>query len=378
MHSIVLLLALAQDPSLPSSTVDLEPKTESKSPGVPAKKKKKAQADQEPGPLQEDPDRPKPTLKARDHGQEPTFSARVGLEAEYSSNILRLSPHDVDRLENGTNSEKFRITQPDDFIYSPWVEGTLHFRMLDRPTSAGLRVEPHFYETNTVASYQDITLFLKQKAWDVSYTFEPDVYRREYRNLDTGEFESAFYADHLLEGTAKVHALDWLIVRPRAGIEFRDYDSPFNHRDSVFLTLSPRVVAKATEWLEFSLGYDFVYNSAFATDFQPDTSYIQNGIEPGVAVRPWDPFEVEARYKFASREYTTRNSPAVDPTHRGRFEERNSFQLRARWKVSPSFSVHAAYEYTYVNSDYPFDPSKADDETSWQRDQVTIGVLYQF
>lgn len=309
---------------------------------------------------------------------EPAFGGRAGIDLTYNSNILRLDDRDVERLENGTRPDKFRIERPDDFIFSPWAEGSLGFPLLDAPATAGLRARAHLYQANSIANYEELTLFLRRAPAEISYTFMPDVYRREYRNLDTGEFESAFYRDHLLEAEVRARPWDAVTLRPKACLEFRDYDSPFNHRDSIFYGLGLRGGVEVAGGVELLLEYEFVINDSFARSFQPDVSYQEHSLEPGLAVRPLRGVELTARYRFADRRYTTDNSPATDPGHADREDDRRRASFGVRWRVSPAVTLEAEARFTRVDISLPHDPGATDEETSWNREEYVLGFTYRF
>jgi hypothetical protein len=369
---LVLMLILIRQEAEPQSARDAaSPPTAPAFRRLRPERRAPQEGPQEPPPLPEPPGRRAP--------REPDpVKFRAGLDLTYNSNILRLSDRDLDRLEDGSRPEKFRIDEPDDLIASPWAEAALAVRLFDDPSLVGLRAQAFVYTQNSVASHQEVAVFFKHRPWEFTYALRPEVYRREYRNLDTGEFESAFYTEHRFEGTVETRPFDVLRADPKLGLEFRDYDAPFNHRDSMFYTLGVELVAEALPWLDVTLEYEFVRNDAFASDFQPDTSYVEHGLEPGVAVRPVKDLELVLRYLIAAREYTTGNSPAVDPGHADRSDDRRRTTLRARWRASALLSVEAEARFTNVDTSLPNDSGATDEETTWSRDEVTLGVTLRF
>jgi hypothetical protein len=329
-------------------------------------------------PQEEPPPGPRVGPAPKGPKEETRWRFRAGLDVEYNSNILRLDDRDVERLEDGTKPEKFRIDQPDDFIYAPWVEAAFTFPLLDGSNTTGLRFRPYLYQTNTIANYEEFTFFYKRDPVTFEYTLLPDVYRQEYKNLDTGEYESAFYREHDFELSARFAPAPPMTLKPVAGLRYRDYDSPFNHRDALGYLLGAKASVAATDWLEFGLEYEFFLNDAFASSFQPDTSYIANGLEPGVAVKPAKGLELALRYRYENRQYTTDNSEAVDPGHAGRTDDRHRWTFRTTWKVTSSLTLEAEYCRTDVDSNLPGDPSATDEETEWSRDEYILGIVYQF
>lgn len=298
---------------------------------------------------------------------------RVGMTLEYNDNIIRLDADEFREFRDGTKPEKYRIRKPEDWILSPWGEIDMAFHVLDEASRAGFRVTGHFYQANSFASNAAFTAFVKGKPYSLEYTFEPSVYRREYRNLDTGVFESAFYDDHLFEAAVKIPIQAAVVIRPKAGVEIRDYDAPFTFRSSVAPFIAPRVVLVLWDVFEPFVGYEFVYNDAFATGVQPDTSYYENGVEIGASSKVAKGLEFEVKYRFDRRVYTTDNDASFD-SHAGRTDARNRFVAGVAWKAAPGLSFEASFTQWVIDSTVK-DP---DEDSDWSRRQVLLGVMYAF
>jgi hypothetical protein len=361
--ALALLEPVAQDPK-----PDPLPATE---PLPMMKKKKKQQQEELPGATQTTPEDPRQGKKPKREDYD--VRIRVGLEVEYNDNIIRLDDDDLRTFKAGTRPEKFRIKEPQDWIYSPWGEADMTLPLFGETARAGIRLAGHIYQVNSFASNEEVTVFLKGKAYSLEYTYEPDVYRKEYRNLDTGVFESAFYDDHLVEGAWKVHVHESVVIRPKAGVEIRDYDAPFTFRSSSAPFIAPRVTAKLLDYLEPFAQYEFVYNIAFASGIQPDTSFYQNGVEMGVGSRILPELEAELKYRIEHRIYTSSNDPSVD-AHAGRKDWRNRLVAGLTWKAASSVELHASFAQWVVNSTIK-DP---DEDSDWDRREYTLGVMVAF
>ena len=353
-----------------------EPVTQDPAPDVPVKKHKKKKQD----PGQEPPGAARPTpadleRKPKREDYDPAF--RVGMTLEYNDNIIRLDKRDVTAFEEGTNPEKFRITSRQDWIYSPWAESDLAMSALGDSGRAGLRFTGYIYQINSFASHGALAAFVKTKSYSLEYTYEPNIYRREYRNLDTGIYESAFYDDHLLEAAMKIR-LDPVLLRPKLGVEIRDYDAPFRYRTSFAPFVAPRATFPIMNELQPFLQYDFEYNLAIAAGLQPDTSYYQNGVEVGLLSKLAKTVELEVKYRTEWRVYTTTNSALVDPSHAGRTDLRTRFVAGAVWKALPGLSVDATYIRGVVDSNVPGKPDLSNEESNWRRNQYLLGFNYVF
>jgi hypothetical protein len=361
--ALVLQEPVAQDPK-PEPLPATEPMP------LPKKKKKRQQQEELPGAAQPSPEDLHQGKKKR---EDYDVRFRVGMSVEYNDNIIRLDDDDMRAFKAGTKPEKFRITQPEDWIFSPWGEVDLALPLFGETSRAGLRLMGHFYEANSFASNEEFMAYLKGKSYALEYTFEPSIYRREYRNLDTGVFESAFYDDHLVEGLWKIHAHESILIRPKAGVEIRDYDAPFTFRSSVAPFIAPRATFKLWEVLEPFVQYEFVYNIAFASDIQPDLSYYQNGFEVGVGSRLLPELEAELKYRIEHRIYTSNNDPSVD-SHAGRKDWRNRLVAGVLWKPTSGLELEAAFAQWVVNSTVQ-DP---DEDSDWDRREFTLGATVAF
>ncbi len=342
---------------------------------APARKKLKSQ-DPPDGPQEE---RPRPTdYKARRGMEDLDVKYRVGIDLEYNDNFIRLDRKDFEAFQDGTKPEKFRIRQPDDFIYSPWAEAAVGVEVAGLPSLAGLRLTGYVYQENTFATHEAVNLFLKGKPYELEYTYEPDIYRREYIDIDTGRYASAFYDDHLFEFSMKFPVQRWLLVRPKAGLELRDYDAPFGYRSSVAALLSPRATFTVLPWLEPMVQFDFDYTSAFAVGIQPDVSYCQNGFEVGWLLKPAPKWELEFKYRYEYRIYTTSLDVGTDPSHSGRTDDRHRIVLKNEWKAARNLRVDATFTYWAIQSHLPGKPDLQDEDSTWRRHSYVLGFTYTF
>jgi hypothetical protein len=296
---------------------------------------------------------------------------------DYNDNIIRLDKRDLQQFDAGTNPDKFRIKQPQDFIYSPWAEADLAFRELGSQGRAGLRVEGYVYEVNSFATHPSIGAYIKAKSYALDYTYMPGVYQREYKNLDTGLYESGFYNDHLFQGTGKIQLGDGALFRPKAGLEIRDYDAPFQFRSAFAPFISPRLLYAIADELQPFVQYHFEWYEAMASGVQPDTSYYQNAAEVGVLSKIARTVEFEVKYRYEYRVFTTSNSAAVDPSHAGRSDIRTRIVAESTWKPLPGLSVEATYIHDVVDSSVP-GKDLSNEETSWRRNQYLLGFSYIF
>ena len=80
------------------------------------------------------------------------------------------------------------------------------------------------------------------------------------------------------------------------------------------------------------------------------------------------------KYRISIQDYTTHNDPAVDPGHRDRIDDERELEFESGYKLSKRVSLDAVYRWSRRQSTLPNDPGKTEDDTTWQRNEVTIGI----
>jgi hypothetical protein len=327
-------------------------------------------------------DRPKIEKGGKSRADEIKIDLQAGVELLYDDNVTQLNNEDVRLLEDDLQPERFRIEQPDDFITAPWVEVLLKAPLFRDPTTFGLRAQGYVYAANSVKNYEELRLFARQKLGDadrvgLEYQFIPEFYRREYRVPGTAFFDSAFYAQHDLELSWRHRFNEIVAARPKASFRFRDYDDPFDFRDSTSFVLGLRAEVEPLPWLEIRLEYEFEDLVADAAATQPDLSHRQHGIEPGVIVRPLAGLRFELKYRIEFRDYTTSNSAVFDPSHRDREDRIDRFLVEASYNISGNWEVRFSAEIWSQDSDRPNDPGASGEETSYDRNIFLLGLTWK-
>lgn len=312
---------------------------------------------------------------------------RAGAEVGFDDNILDLSRKQLDELEGGQDTHKFRIDEPGDVVYSAWIEGRIKGRTLFKdPTSAGAKIQPYFYQDNSIANYEEYKLFAKQgfaaHEAGLEVGLERDVYLRELKVAEVNGapdlFSSAYYDEWDLSSYYQHQLHPRLSLRGTVGWLIRDFESPFGYRDreGLYLALKP-VVDLGRGWSAF-LRYEYSDQEADPDAADPDTSYLQHEVELGVGVDLLEKkLGLAAVWRVGFREYTSTQNPVVDPSHVDREDVRQRLVLEARWKLAKGWALEVRYEWKDVDSDRPFDndvtTSEPGDST---RNIVTLGVAF--
>ncbi len=315
----------------------------------------------------------------------PEFSARGGLELGYDDNILEMNEKQIRQLDSGTRPEKFRVSEADDFVASPWVEARVKARLVGDPTTFGLKAQANGYQENPIANYEEFDLFVAQDLGKheagLHYEVENDVYHRELEIVVPGPnlWESAYYTQHELEAYYRHRATPWLTVRPFAGLAVRDFESPFGYRDLEGFFLGVRPAVEFAENWTFSLRYAYQEMDSSASSIEVDTSYRQHEIEPELGVVLLEKrLDLSLRHRLVLRDYTTSNSPLVDPDHLDREDERQRTILEARLKVHKNWALEARYIRRVVDSDRPFQLVDTAEDVGSERNIFVLALNFAF
>jgi hypothetical protein len=308
---------------------------------------------------------------------------KAGTELGYDDNILDLNDKNVEQLENGTRPEKFRIDDPGDFVTSVWVDLKVTGKvLLADPVTAGLEIQPYFYSSNSIANFEEYTLFVRQPVGKheagIEYDLERDVYYRELEIVVPGPnlWESAYYDEHEVELYWKHDLPHGIALKPSAGWRFRNFNSTFDYRDRDGLVLGLEASIRiGRDWRAF-VSYEWSDLEADAGPTDPDTSYLQNEIEVGGAVELLEKkLDLSLKWRVAFRDFTTTNTPANDPSHADREDVRQRITFEARWKVGKGWALSARWEFRDVDSDQPWDTDPADpDGGDSTRNVYLLGV----
>src|SRR5687767_14290631 len=164
--------------------------------------------------------------KAKQKGEELEAVFQGGILISFDDNILDLNNKQVRQLESGNRPEKFRIDEPDDLVYTPWIEVELKARLFKEPTTFGLEIQSHTYQANSIASYEEYKVSAKQGVGKheagIEYSVDWDCYLRELETLPD-QWESATYTEHEAELFYRHRFAEAMTLRGAAGFALRDF-----------------------------------------------------------------------------------------------------------------------------------------------------------
>lgn len=327
------------------------------------------------------PDRPPKPLKAG----APEVTTRAGVEVSYDDNFLELSEKQIDQLDSGTRPEKFKIEEPEDLIYSPWVELKLKAWLLAEPTSFGLKMQPHYYQESSIANYEEYEAFVAQNLGPheagLEVELDRDVYHRELEIVVPGPnlWESAFYSQYEGRLYYEHRVAEGLSARGFGGYRQRNFESPFDFRDLDGYFAGGRATLEFGKPVSVFAQYEHASMESAAEPADPDTSYRQHEIEIGGEVALFGKHLVlTVRQRWALREYTTSNDPALDPDHVDREDVRRRTLVAAQLNAGKAWSVELTYIRREEDSDRPFNTGDTAEAVGSTRDVFTLGMTVSF
>jgi hypothetical protein len=325
-------------------------------------------------------------------------SIKTGTDIAYDDNFLDLNNRQIAQLENDTGpTGKFRIDNPEDFVYSVWAEIKVHGKFLGDAAQAGLRINPYFYLSNSIANYEEYQIFARRNFGKheagIEYQLDRDAYLRELRHfVDDGvtqstPYESARYLEHEVEAYYVHHLSEVVHLRGSAGYRIKDFNSEFDFRDLSGFFVSVGPLANLGKGFTAFFRYEFSDMNANPRISEPtlgwtdpDTSYRQHELQFGGAVDLLKgALELSLKYRLAIREYTTGQDAAEDPDHADRNDLRHKVSFRARYKISANWSVRLEYTYRLVASHRPHaDESVTSEPGDSSRNTISIGATFAF
>ena len=135
-----------------------------------------------------------PQVTAESKRPRSTWSFAFGLERRHDDNILQLTPHEIDRLQNNPTPGRFLITSPDDDVNIARADLRWRTRWLRRrDTKLAISTDVYRYQTNAVKDWQQYAASIEQEltasrqhlaTLELWGTLTPDFYLRQLTDAD--------------------------------------------------------------------------------------------------------------------------------------------------------------------------------------------------
>lgn len=306
-----------------------------------------------------------------------SFTSEVG----FDSNPLMYSDRDVRLIERGERPERFLLTSAEDFVYVPlWPRVELRdlFEIEGAEVNLALAARTQLYHHNAVLHHGQYDLELNLGELETSYSYSPDMYRRQYRSPVTDAYVASFYTEQWFRLGLETEVVPALSLRPRARLRLRSFDAPFGSRDAFTGYADLRVSYRLSRAVRIRAQYNYAEHHAAASAGQPDRSYREHAVEPGLWLRPLRRLTLSLRYRVGFRSYTTIAPPEFDPSYRDRHGTLHAAKFQAEVGLWDSLTAHAWAVYQLSQSVRPHDPGVSDEVTTWRRLELRTGLEFRF
>lgn len=324
------------------------------------------------------------------------FDYDLNLETSYSSNVLKLSEHDLNRFNNNLSEDKFKLKTTDDLINSARFRFEFKHYLVRRHTQ---KHELFFkYSSYLQNSFLDngflgyrFSQYLNRKInFNLSYFYYPYIYVNRYRSeLDNlTQYRDFSYAknDYQAELNWKAHSLVELSYR-FAYIQyyynkyFTEYDAnAFDYR--ITAGLFPQAKIRAGVFYEYRVAKakaEDAFEDPSAADVIKDFSYEANRYHLSFMIPRL--LRIGKRYLYFSTRlhyeqlYFNNDDPA-DAYHYGREDYTATFTSTGSYRLTGNMRLRIAGKYQQRKTRSPYANVRRD--KNFDLFETGLRISYEF
>jgi len=334
------------------------------------------------------------------------WGLRVGLNAIYNDNVLRLSGPDQNSFRAYNPSFRTPLETVDDGETEVSLAPSIQWRAPSNMMVSGYyRFKAVQRKENDFTNYQTHSLSATIRPRVRGYKWAakasvftiPSFYLRVYRDRDYGTYEDARFANWEYSGEFSVRPAESLWFSLQGGFGTYYYGEKFTEYDSEYTEIGaeariatpwkPTVTVRYTRRAAINVGKDQAFQSVPSFDSEQvleDNEYgdsDNNEDEFRMAIRSPLRFsdglvlDGSLSSRLRRRVYTTDRTVELDPFHRGRLDN--------RWDVTPAltWSLNSAFDldgyFTYEQRDSRSDVPGVSRVKSFIRREVGLGLTYR-
>ena len=355
------------------------------------------------------PAQPPLTKEEKTQPEQKVYGIEPTLSLGYDSNIIQLSPSDLDLFRNNrgytpqnTNIQRIdsNIKSTDDFPIIFELVGNAQGRpWKEKKTFAELKGHAYFFPKNVVKFYGDAGIAFAQELPPgpqvrVSYIYQTKTYLRNlsYFNplvpgisFSLSSYRKAWFQSHTA-GLSLSQPLKEIFIL-NAGYTFKTiiFREVFKERNSFIHRGFGGI--EASPWGPLKLRIEGSYEMSLARGDirstprkEADTSYSQAGgsVMAGIDLKRlgWANLFLDAEGSIYLRSFTTGDS--LDLLHYDRQDALNSFTGRVIYRMSKNWALGATYSFILVNSNVGLLPSleQKDEATSYREDTAFLNIIF--
>lgn len=270
------------------------------------------------------------------------WQAKGGVSGYYTDDVALFSvTRRLSLKDDPTQPMVDRPRQGGDFVYEP--QGELEWATHNALGELSLSLDAGAYVfADRTAFTHGLYELTASQSFDsgtkisLLYNFVPDLYlgQNEFRRANGARSEhderlsNHYWSIHIDQALS-----DALTFRLLARYGLRNYQKPFQHRDTRFLTVGPHLEWIITHDVELLLGYHFEHGVASqwkAMHFPDDVSYLNHYASAELKWRLADRLDAMFIFDFEKNDFTTKDA-RVDHFHAAETVYQGEIELLYAW-----------------------------------------------
>lgn len=335
-------------------------------------------------------EQPIPARGAKSKDETWHFGSTYYFRIVYDDNVWRFGDHAVHDLEEKDKTDRYNNMQSvEDWYLVDRIDLNVWNDTGMGRITVGAELSDKLYLENHVRNVDEIGMsvkhqFAKDALYKVYASWSPDHFVRNFDSADIPgrDFSEAHYDDYRYGMRFWYRWCPTLSTTVQYEWQLKDYNTKFDERDT-FLhhwTAGIRYKPCAEFWLDFD--WTHTHARARAHGDEIDGSYRENA--PRLALD----FEYKGllagiSYRYEWREYTTRNSGAIDPSHADRWDRRHVWKVLVGYQASDTTALLLEYTRTKKTSriagkQSSDDPADVDEGLEYDANTWEFTIEYKF
>jgi len=308
----------------------------------------------------------------------PQYEFRFRLGTIYDDNILKYSEKYLDRFMKSQDEGRFHIDTYDDLIFFTSLQFSSTFKVFGKQKSKiDAEVSRRSYLVNSIKSWNyfniGFTQYLPKRInFRISYSYIPNFYVRHFRDdqwIELYGFESitfqpyAFSKDYYSLSLQKSFFKN---TRIKLSLNYATYyhNKHYTEYDSKNWYYGIYISQPIIKNLKIDASYQFVtsdakgYDASYQTPENttgPDATYTEDRFAFGITY--YLPriaklkHNLNFRFTFQNRYYSSKHPPLVDPLHAGRVDKNIRMYFNYNLRINKSMQLKAFYNWYGRDSD---------------------------
>jgi hypothetical protein len=316
--------------------------------------------------------------KKKSRKKYPQYEFRFRLGTIYDDNILKYSEKYLDRFMKSQDEGRFHIDTYDDLIFFTSLQFSSTFKVFGKQkTKIDAEVSRRTYLVNSIKNWNYFSIGFTQYLpgrinFRISYSYIPDFYVRHFRDDQWIElygyepitfqpyaFSKDYYGlsaqKYFFKNTKIKLTLNYATYYHNK--HYTEYDSKnwyYGISVSQPIIKSLKVDASYQFVTSAAKGYDASYQTPETTT-GPDATYAEDRFAFGITYYLPRVFKrkhnLNFRFTFQNRYYSSKHPPLVDPLHAGRVDKNVRLYFNYNIRINRSIQLKAFYNWYGRNSD---------------------------